>query len=105
MKHEKQNQCQEKRKKQIEVYQWIFQQKGFKVGKTGYFVYANAGKNRDKFDTRLEFELQIISHKGDTSWVEPTIIKIKECLDSDSIPQQNPDCEYCAYRKSISKYE
>ena len=92
-------------KKQMEVYQWIFHQKGFKVYETGYFVYANAGKNRDKFDARLEFELQIISHKGDTSWVEPTIIKIKECLDSDSIPQQNPDCEYCAYRKSISKYE
>jgi len=52
-------------KKQMEVYQWIFKKMGFKVNDTGYFVYANAGKNRDKFDARLEFELQIISYKGD----------------------------------------
>ena len=88
-------------KKQMEVYQWIFRQMGFKVNETGYFVYANAGKNRDKFDARLEFELQIISHKADSSWVEPTIIEIKKCLDSDAIPDSHPDCEFCLYRKLI----
>lgn len=88
-------------KKQIEVYQWIFRQMGFKVNKTGYFVYANAGKNRDKFDARLEFELQIISHKGDISWIEPTIFEIKKCLDSNTIPISDPDCEFCMYRKLI----
>ncbi len=92
-------------KKQMEVYQWIFLQMGFKVNDVGYFVYANAGKNRDKFDARLEFELQIISHKGNISWVEPTIIEIKKCLDSNIVPDSNSDCEYCAYRKSISRYE
>jgi len=92
-------------KKQIEVYQWIFRQKEFKVNKTGYFVYANAGKNRDKFDARLEFELQIISYKGDTSWVEPTIFEIKKCLDSDKIPDSNSDCEFCEYRKLIGNAE
>ncbi|MCJ7805003.1 PD-(D/E)XK nuclease family protein [Patescibacteria group bacterium] len=92
-------------KKQLEVYQWIFRQKGFKVNETGYFVYANAGKNRNKFDARLEFELQIISHKGDTSWVEPTIFEIKKCLDSDVIPESNPDCEHCMYRKLMNTYE
>lgn len=92
-------------KKQLEVYQWIFRQMGFKVNKTGYFVYANAGKNRPKFDARLEFELQIIFHKGDTSWVEPTIFEIKKCLDSSKIPGPNPDCEFCQYRKLIKKEE
>jgi CRISPR/Cas system-associated exonuclease Cas4 (RecB family) len=92
-------------KKQIEVYQWIFCQKGFKVNETGYFVYANAGKNRDKFDARLEFELQIISHKGDTSWVGPTIVEIKKTLESDAIPESNPDCEYCMYRKLMREEE
>lgn len=28
---------------------------------------ANAGKNRPKFDGRLEFEVEIISHEGDDS--------------------------------------
>ena len=92
-------------KKQMEVYQWIFRQKGFKVNKTGYFVYANAGRKRPKFDARLEFELQIIPYKGDDSWVEPTIVEIKKCLDSSKIPDPNHDCEFCQYRKLIKKEE
>lgn len=92
-------------KKQMEVYQWIFRQKGFTVNETGYFVYANAAKNRDTFDARLEFELQIIPHKGDVSWVEPTIIQIKKCLDSEVIPESDPDCEFCMYRKLIKGNE
>jgi len=71
-------------KKQMEVYQW---------------------KNRDKFDARLEFELQIISYKGDISWVEPTIFEMKKCLDLDKIPDADPECEYCMYRKLIGDKE
>jgi len=92
-------------KKQMEVYQWIFRQSGFKVSDTGYFVFANAGKNRPKFDARLEFELQIISHKGDTSWVEPTLLAMKKCLESGKIPDSDPDCEFCRYRKLIGYKE
>jgi CRISPR/Cas system-associated exonuclease Cas4 (RecB family) len=92
-------------KKQMEIYQWIFRKMGFTVNNTGYFVYANAGKNRPKFDARLEFELQIIPHEGDDSWVEPTIYKMKECLDSDKIPDPDPECEFCQYRKLIGKKE
>lgn len=92
-------------KKQMEVYQWIFRQKGFKVNKTGYFVYANAGRNRPKFDGRLEFELMILSHEGDDSWVEPTIFEIKKCLEVDNIPAPNPDCEFCEYRKLIKNVQ
>jgi hypothetical protein len=92
-------------KKQIEVYQWIFRQLGFKVSDTGYFVYANAGRNRPNFDARLEFDLQIISHTGDTSWIEATVFAVKKCLESTNIPASGPDCEYCAYRKSTAGYE
>lgn len=92
-------------KKQMEVYQWIFRQMGFKVNDTGYFVYANAGKNRDKFDARLEFELQIIHYKGSTDWIEPVIFEIKKILDKDEMPGASQNCEYCAYRKMIKSYE
>lgn len=92
-------------KKQMEIYQWIFRQMGFKVNETGYFVFANAGKNKPKFDGFLEFELSIISYKGDDSWVEPTIFDIKKCLDFDKIPLPGEKCEYCAYRKLVAKEE
>ncbi len=90
-------------KRQIEVYQWIFRRMGFDVSDTGYFVFANAGKNRPKFDARLEFELTIVAHKGDNSWVEPTLHKIKKTLDSDQIPASGAECQHCAYREKINK--
>jgi hypothetical protein len=92
-------------KLQMEVYQWIFRQKGFEVSDTGFFVFANAGKNRKKFDGRLEFELSILAHVGDERWVDETILDIKKCLDSDSIPQASPTCEHCAIRDAIKLVE
>jgi hypothetical protein len=90
-------------KRQVEIYQWIFRQMGFPVSKTAYFVYANALKNLPKFDGKLEFKSTILPYEGDDSWVEPTILKIKECLDSKIIPAPSDNCEYCAYRRSIAQ--
>lgn len=92
-------------KKQLEIYQWIYEKSGFKVSKTGYIVYANASKNRAKFDGKLEFELTIHPHKGNTSWIEPTIFEIKKTLDSDKLPVSGAECEYCPYREKASKKE
>lgn len=92
-------------KKQVEWYQWIFRQKGFAVSDTAFFVYANGLKGERIFDGKLEFEVQIISHKGDNSWIEPTIYAMKKCLDSDIIPDPSPGCEFCQYRKLIGKEE
>jgi len=90
-------------KKQLEIYQWIYEKSGFKVAKTGYIVYANASKNREKFDGKLEFEMTIHPHKGDTTWIEPILFEIKKTLDSDKIPTAGPECEYCPYCVKTSK--
>ncbi len=90
-------------KKQLEIYLWIYEKSGFKVSKTGYIVYANASKNRAKFDGKLEFELKIHPHKGNTDWIEPTIFEIKKTLDSDKLPASGAECEYCPYREKASK--
>jgi RecB family exonuclease len=92
-------------KNQMEIYQWLFRKNNFNVSDIGYFVYANARKTPDKFDGILEFEMQIISHKGKSEWVEPTIKKIKKCLDSDQIPDYSKDCDYCKYRQSTKRFE
>ena len=92
-------------KKQIEIYQWIYQMSGFKVAKTGYIVYANAGKNKSKFDAKLEFVLTIHPHKGDTSWIESVILEMKKTLDSNKIPPVGKECEYCPYRHQAAPLE
>lgn len=90
-------------KRQMAIYQWIFKQLGFNISSVGYFVYANGIKNEGKtFNDKLEFKTSIISYMADDSWVEPTIFKIKECLDSDKIPPSNENCQHCSYRKHIN---
>jgi len=92
-------------KKQVEIYQWIFRQNGFKVSDTAYFVFANALKTPEKFDGILEFEMQIITHKGDDSWVEKTLFEIKKCLSANTLPAPAENCEYCAYRAVARTHE
>lgn len=90
-------------KRQMETYQWLLRKKGFKVSDTGYFVYANASKDREAFDGKLEFEVTLIPHEGDTSWFEPTLTRLKACLDSGEIPTASSDCDYCRYREAAGK--
>lgn len=88
-------------KKQIEVYQWIFRKNGFPISKTAYFVFANAKKNRPQFDGKLEFEIELLPHQGDDSWVEGTIYNMKKNLMSSTVPESSTSCEYCKYRNAI----
>jgi hypothetical protein len=87
-------------KRQMEIYQWIFRKLGFPVSDTGYFVFANAMKSLAKFDGKLEFDMTIVSHKGDSSWVEKTLMDMHNTLISNDIPNAESSCEYCAYRQT-----
>ena len=52
-------------KRQLEVYQWLLRQNGFKVNNTGYFVYCNGRLDLDGFNNRVEFRTKIIPYTGD----------------------------------------
>ncbi len=91
----------EQYQRQLEVYQWLLRQKGFKVSSTGYFVYVNGQKDRAAFDGKLEFEITLIPHTGDDSWVEKTLLNIKKCLDDKRCPLPSKTCEFCAYRLAM----
>jgi len=86
-------------RRQMEVYQWLLRQNGFKVSSTGYFVYANGIAGNDGFFNKVEFRTNVFPYKGSDGWIEPALKKIKDCLESD-IPRESIDCEYCHYAKS-----
>ncbi|MFZ2555784.1 MAG: PD-(D/E)XK nuclease family protein [Minisyncoccia bacterium] len=90
-------------KRQMETYQWLFRQSGFPVSDMGYFVYANAGKDKAAFDGVLEFEVTIVPYSGNDSWVEPTLMDIHSCLNSDKLPGAGAGCDYCVYREMVGK--
>lgn len=92
-------------KRQMEVYQWLLRQNKFKVSDTGYFVYANGQKDRKAFDGKLEFEVVILSYKGDDSWVEKALAEARACLMSEALPKPAADCDYCSYREAALRAE
>lgn len=93
----------EQYQRQMDVYQWLLKQNGFKVSNTGYFVYVNGDKSKDAFEQKLEFDIDIIPYEGNTDWIEDRIMAIKETLDSDEVPQSGELCEYCPYRSAAGK--
>lgn len=93
----------EQYKRQIGVYQWLLRKNGFSVSHTGYFVYANALFNGPEFSNTLTFDTTLIPIEGDDSWIDSTLLHIKDCLDSSYYPESHPECEYCIYRAAAGK--
>lgn len=91
-------------KRQMEIYQWLLRHNGLKVSNTGYFVYCNGKTDKKAFDGKLEFDIDLLPYTGDDSWVEDVILEIKECLDGE-MPESDPDCDLCNYRKAVSEVE
>ena len=91
-------------KRQLEVYQWLLRQNGFKVSDTGYFVYTNARMDMDGFYDQVEVRTKIIPYTGSAKWVEPTLIKMKECMDGDmpavGTAAMGGECDFCSYAKA-----
>lgn len=92
-------------KRQMEVYQWLMRQNGFKVSNIGYFVYANGITDTEAFDGKLEFDVKVIPYEGNDNWIEPKLLEIKEYLDSDEIPEAHEECDYCRYRDAVKEFE
>jgi CRISPR/Cas system-associated exonuclease Cas4 (RecB family) len=87
-------------KRQMEIYQWLFRMNKFKVSPTGYFVYCNGKTDREAFDAKLEFDIDLIPYTGDAKWVDDVLSKMKECLMNEKAPKPSKTCDYCNYRKS-----
>jgi len=105
-------------KRQMDMYVWIARQKGFDVSNTSYFVYVDA-QHKDiegMFDKQdpsiawMKFNASIIPYEADPSWVEPTLIEIKDFLMNQStIPDHTPKgdnysgCDLGRYANEIIK--
>ncbi|MCR4274486.1 MAG: PD-(D/E)XK nuclease family protein [Candidatus Campbellbacteria bacterium] len=85
-------------KRQMEVYQWLLRNNGFKVSPRGYFVYVNGKKDVEAFDAKLEFDVDVIPYDGDASWIDSILVKARKTLMSDTVPEIGERCEYCPYR-------
>ncbi len=92
-------------KRQMEIYQWLFRQNGYKVSPTGYFVYCNGDTDKEAFDAKLEFDIKILPYAGNSDWVEQAILDAIKCLKSETLPNSGQDCDFCKYREAVKQFE
>lgn len=90
-------------KRQMEIYQWLLRQNGFKVSNVGYFVFVNGQADRKAFDGKLEFDVILLPHKGDDTWVEKAVKDAYKCLKDNKIPKHGAGCKYCDYNEAVNK--
>ena len=86
-------------KRQLEMYQWLFEKNGFKVAKEAYILYFNGKKNKNFFNKKLEFDFHLIKLNCSTKWVEKKIFETVDLLRSKTFPKSSKNCEYCNYLK------
>lgn len=86
-------------KRQMEVYQWLLIQNGYKVSKTGYFLFAKVNKTDGFAEGKLSFDLSLEPLEGDSAWVDKAISDARKVIDS-PIPEPKTDCVYCQYAQS-----
>jgi CRISPR/Cas system-associated exonuclease Cas4 (RecB family) len=90
-------------KRQLEIYQWLLRQNGFKVSDTGYFVYTNGRMDLDSFNNRVEFTTKIIPYRGSDKWIDKTLLKMKKVMESEMPPvgtaAMGGPCDFCDYAR------
>jgi hypothetical protein len=90
-------------KRQMETYQWLLRRQGLTVSDTAYLLFANANRDKDAFDRKLDFSLSILPYIGSDAWVEDALLAARECLQSDTPPPSSSDCVWCRYRRKAEE--
>jgi hypothetical protein len=69
---------------------------GYKVSKTGYFLFAKVNKEGGFAEGKLSFDLALEPLEGDSTWIEHAILGAKKTLDG-STPDRKQECPYCQF--------
>ena len=93
-------------KRQMDMYVWVMRRKGFSISSIGYFLYCDGDRfsDYDFLNTEnavMQFKMSLIPYQVDTSWVEPTLLKIRDCLQQSETPKHSENCEYGGFLQAI----
>ena len=97
-------------KRQMDLYVWIMRRKGFDVNDIGYFLYCD-GDRFSEYDflgeqkATMNFKMSILEYKTNTDWIEPSLIGIRNLLDSSEVPSHSDECEFGQFIQSINAVE
>jgi hypothetical protein len=91
-------------KRQVEFYQWILKQLGFKVSPIAAFVYCTGDNTLDEFGGVVKFHTNLIIHHGNTDWVQGTLDELIKCIEGNEVPESGKDCDQCKYYNTRNNF-
>lgn len=98
--------------KQMDVYNYILQQKGYDTYPEAYFVFYQVIKEgEDGFKNALKFHEEVRAVKVNKEWVGPAFEKAVELARSDTPPSaaealaKSAHCDHCHYVEMASQHQ
>ena len=89
--------------RQLDVYAWLLEKNDFKVHKVGYFLYCNGDTKQKKLNVTLNFDVSLIPHNINTSWIEEALLRAYYCLSQEEIPDFSKQCKMCNFLENLDK--
>ena len=99
-------------RRQMDMYQWIARQLGYRVSDTGYFLYVDGQHVNESgmldanepWQAWMRFNVAVIPYQGNDSWVEDALRRARYLVSEvKTCPEHSAGCEYGAYLKSVSE--
>lgn len=95
-------------KRQMDFYVWVMRRLGLDTSDIGYFLYCDGDRFTDtqflhQDHATMRFKMTLLPYKTDVSWVEPTLMKIKQLLDSGVCPDHAENCEYGEFLSACNR--
>ena len=95
-------------KRQMDLYVWVMRRLGLDTSDIGYFLYCDGDRFTDtqflhQDHATMRFKMTLLPYKTDVSWVEPTLMKIKQLLDSGVCPDHAENCEYGEFLSACNR--
>ena len=82
----------------MDFYVWVMSRLGLDVSSIGYFLYVDGDRFKDKIflgenEANMSFKVTLIAYETDISWVERTLVSIRNTLHKKRRPPHHPACE------------
>ena len=99
-------------RRQMDMYQWIARQLGYRVSDTGYFLYVDGQHVHESgmldanepWQAWMRFNVAVIPYQGNDSWVEDALRRARFLVSEvKTCPEHGASCEYGAYLKDVSE--
>jgi hypothetical protein len=65
-------------------------------------LFANAITDRQGFDGRLDFDMQLVEVAMDLTWIDAILGQIRTCLMAEEPPAASATCECCNFVAAVN---